>query len=396
MPQQPFSTAAHFGGDWDEDVFSTWLVSVRAQLPSPYVSLALLFTTPRYFDHAQRILELIREHTEAQVVTGSSTTGLVCAGHEFETGGGIVLHLFALPGAGFAPIRFTQADVEERQDPRLWRDQVYVGRGDSTGMLAFVDPFSMDAEGWMHQWNLAWPGTPIGGGLASGDLRNRRTQLYLNNRVHEDGGVAVALSGRAALRVIVAQGCTPVGETWTVTRARNQTIEQIGNRPAFDVFRETFASLTPEEQRQSGGSLLAGIVANSYSEEYRRGDFLVRPVIAADPERGGLAIASTPKAGQALRFQIRDPAGATEDLETVLGSASATIERRIYGACLTTCSGRGSSLFHVAHHDASRVQRFFGPSMPLSGLFAGGEFGPVARRNHIHVFSASLTLIVET
>jgi small ligand-binding sensory domain FIST len=395
MPQQPYSVAAHFGADWDEDVFTTWLKGFRAQLPAPYVSLGVVYITPRYFDRAKDILELIRLHAGTQQLVGCSTNGLVCAGHELERGGGLVLHLFSLPGAGFAPVRFTQEDLEHRGEPQALRELAFIGRGDSTGMLAFTDPFSVDAEHWLARWNAAWPGTPLAGGLAAGDMHERRTQLYLNGAVYEDGGVAVSLSGRVALRVIVSQGCTPIGDTWTVTRARENVIERIGNRPAYEVLVETYNGLSSEEKTRSGGTLFAGIVVNNYSEDYRRGDFLVRNLIGADPSSGVIALGAHPRAGQAVRFQIRDPLGATEDMEMVLASARATIDARIYGGCLVTCNGRGSGLFHQPHHDAALVQKHFGPGLPLSGFFGNGEIGPVGGRNHLHGYTASLALFVE-
>lgn len=397
MPQQAFSIAAHFGADFDEDVFTTWLEGFRAQLATPYISLGILFMTPRYFEHAESILELIRIHAGVPVLVGCSTQGLVCAGHELENGGGLVLQLLSLPGVGFAPIRFTQEDIEARADPKSWRDQVFVGRGDSTGILTFADPFSVDVEQWLAQWNSAWPGTPVAGGLAGGMIAERRTQLYLNGKVFEHGGVAVSLSGRVGLRVILTQGCTPIGETWTITRARQNIIESIGNRPAYEVLVETFNGMSTEERKRSGGTLLAGIVANSYSEDYRRGDFLVRTLLAADPTSGSIAVGARPRTGQAMRFQVRDPAGATEDMGTVLGSARSILDStRIYGACLITCAGRGTSLFHQPHHDAALVQKHFGPGLSLSGFFSNGEIGPVGTRNHLHTFSAALALFTET
>lgn len=395
MPQRNFSVAAHFGAEWDEAVFTHWLEGLRAQLSAPYVSLGVLFMTPRYFDNAPEILALIRLHAHVPVLIGCSSHGLVCAGHELERGGGLVLQLYALPGAGFAPIRFSQDDLESRTDPAEWRERVYVGRGDSTGMLAFADPFSVDGDRWLASWNRAWPGTPVAGGLASGHMRERRTQLYLNGRVYEDGGVAVSLSGRTALRVLVSQGCTPIGETWTVTRTRGNRIESIGNRPAYEVLVETFNGLTEDEKRRSAGGLCAGIVVNDHADDYRRGDFMVRNLIGADPHTGTIAIGAQPRPGQALQFHIRDPHGATEDMETVLGSARATIDARIYGGCLVTCTGRGSALFHSPHHDAALVQRHFGPGLALSGCFGAAEIGPVGRRNHLHGYTASLALFLE-
>ena len=42
---------------------------------------------------------------------------------------------------------------------------------------------------------------------------------------------------------MISQGCTPIGETWTITRAEHNVIHEIGNRPAYEVLVETFEAL---------------------------------------------------------------------------------------------------------------------------------------------------------
>jgi len=44
------------------------------------------------------------------------------------------------------------------------------------------------------------------------------TQVYLNGDVFEDGGVAVSVGGDVKLEGVISQGCTPIGESWTLTR----------------------------------------------------------------------------------------------------------------------------------------------------------------------------------
>ena len=65
--------------------------------------------------------------------------------------------------------------------------------------------------------------------------------------------------------------------------------------------------------------------------------------------------------------------------------------RRADAALLFTCNGRGTRLFDDAHHDAGVLGRRVGP-VPLGGLFAAGEFGPVGGRNFVHEFAASMAL----
>lgn len=123
-------------------------------------------------------------------------------------------------------------------------------------------------------------------------------------------------------------------------------------------------------------------------------DFLVRNLAAIDPNTGSVAIATPPRVGQNLQFQIRDALTASVDFEELLKRRLGKLrDRQIYGACLCDCIGRGSSLFGVSNHDAGIVHRLI-PGMSLSGLSCNGEFAPVAGRTRLHGYAASLGLFV--
>src|SRR5262249_39303341 len=159
---------------------------------------------------------------------------------------------------------------------------------DNNGWLCFLDPFHLDCESWLCGWNEAYAPRPIFGGLASGEASTQATQVYLDGDVFEDGGVAISVGGEVQLDGVISQGCTPIGETWTITRAERNLIQKIGNRPAYEVLAETFENLPPEEKQQARGNLLIGLVVNEYLEEFQRGDFLIRQLLGADPKTGVL------------------------------------------------------------------------------------------------------------
>jgi small ligand-binding sensory domain FIST len=60
---------------------------------------------------------------------------------------------------------------------------------------------------------------------------------------------------------------------------------------------------------------------------------------------------------------------------------------------LASCNGRGAGLFGLPHHDAAAIERRF-PGLPLAGLIAAGEIGPVGAKTFLHGFTSSLGLIV--
>jgi small ligand-binding sensory domain FIST len=207
--------------------------------------------------------------------------------------------------------------------------------------------------------------------------------------------VAIAIGGLVELAGVISQGCTPIGETWTLTRVEQNLIHNIGNRPAYSVLAETFQKLPEEEQRKSQGNLFIGLVVNEYLEEFHRGDFLVRNLIGGDPKSGVLAVGAMPRAGQTMQFQRRDAAAATEDMTELLGVSKEKLAgATVYGGCLCCCNGRGRHLFGRANHDVEIIQRCLGP-LGLAGFFCNGEIGPVGRKNYLHGFTASLALFVK-
>jgi small ligand-binding sensory domain FIST len=363
-------------------------------LEAPVVSLGLVFIAPPLFAQARQILEIIRVHARVPLLAGCSGASLIAAGHEHETDPGIALGLYHLPGAKLTPFYFTQEQVEEANGPAYWHMETGL-RGDQVnGWLAFVDPFHLDSERWLDSWNEAYAPVPVLGGLASGDQGEQGTQLYLNGEVYDQGGLAVGIGGNVSLKAVTSQGCTPIGDTWTLTRVDHNIIQEIGNRPAYQVLAETFNQLSPEDQLKARGNLFIGLVVNEYLEEFHRGDFLIRNLLGADPATGSIAVGAMPRLGQTVQFQRRSAAAAREDLETLLDRATASLAPKpIYGAVLCSCNGRGQGLFGQPDYDAATVQHRLGAA-GVAGFFCNGEIGPVGDRNFLHGYTASLAVFV--
>jgi len=355
----------------------------------------LVFMTPRFFPYAKQVLELVQVHAQVPLLAGCSSQGLIAGGDEIEENAGLSVGLYALPGAELKGCHFTQEQVEEANGPGYWQLESGIAREKTNGWLVFIDPFHLDSESWLRTWNEAYAPLPVLGGLASGDFNEQTTQVYLNGDVFTEGGVAVSVGGGVKIEGVTSQGCTPIGETWTLTKVEKNIIQEIGNRPAYQVLAETFNQLSPEEQRLARNNLFIGLVVNEYLEDFHRGDFLIRNLLAADPKSGNIAVGALPRAGQTIQFQRRSAAAAGEDMDELLDRKKKDLgSSTIYGGCLCSCNGRGQNLFGRPNHDAQMVQRWLGP-MGLSGFFCNGEIGPVGEKNFLHGYTASLALFVK-
>lgn len=389
------SIAAYWSDGMNEDGLADWARRLRARLPAKEVSLGLVFMSPAFFPHAAQVLEILRFNAQIPLLVGCSGGGLIANAEEIEGASGLVLALYSLPGATLTAVRFTQEQIEAAEGKAYWQTETGVSPEKVNSWLAFVDAFHVDGEGWLRSWNENYPAVPVFGGLASGAFPEPVAQIYLDGDVFDDGGVAIAVGGEMELDGVISQGCTPIGEAWTLTRVEQNLIRHIGNRPAYTVLSETVQNLPPDEQRKLQGNLHIGLAVNEYLEEFHRGDFLVRNLLGGDPNSGVLAVGALPRPGQTIQFQRRDAAAASEDLSELLMRKKKSLDgREIYGAALFCCNGRGKNLFGRASHDSQLVQAHFGPT-GMAGFFCNGEIGPIGSRNFLHGFTAALTLFVK-
>ena len=258
------SVSGHWAEPFEESALQRWAEELRSRLDVPQVSLGLVFITPRHFKHSRQILEILRVHARIPLLIGCSSQSLIACGQEIEENAGIALGLYSLPGANLEAFPFTQQQVEEANSPDYWRMETGLGPQQTNGWLCFIDPFHLDSEAWLKGWNQAFAPLPIMGGLASGDFNEQSTQVFLNGEVFEEGGVALSVGGEVRLVGVTSQGCTPIGETWTLTKVDQNIIHEIGNRPAYEVLAETFNGLPPEEQKRARGNLFVGLVVDEY------------------------------------------------------------------------------------------------------------------------------------
>ena len=225
--------------------------------------------------------------------------------------------------------------------------------------------------------------------MASGPGGPGANRLFADGEVVDAGAVGVLLGAEVATRTVVSQGCRPIGPPMTVTRAEGNLLLELAGAPAYRRLVETCPRCPPAEQGMVARGLHIGVAIDEYAEEHGRGDFLIRGVLGADERTGVVAVGEAVELGRTVRFQVRDPAGAREDLvELPRGRAPGP-----RGAAVLLQRAR------AGHVPPARVprrgpRRAGGPrglgADGVAGLFAAGEIGPVGGRNHLHGFTASV------
>lgn len=381
-------SAVGFGRDW-RYALDVALDGIAGITPD----VIMVFASAHLQDDLQRISEAVWHHAGSMIVIGCASSGVIGRGIEVEDEPAVSLMAMELPGAFLRPVRFTQGMLEEARDATL-AERIGVDPALVNGWFVLGDPFKMDGALLVERLNAAYPGLPVIGGLLAPAAGQRQTWVMLNGQTYGDGGVGLSIGGAFDLMPIVSQGCEPIGETWTITSVDDKWIETISNRPALQMLTDTLATLPIDMQQEAHNHLVAGLAANEYRETFGRGDFLIRNVIGFQRETGSIALGARPRVGQTIQFQLRDAATADLDLTATLLEAQLRLGgREPVAGLLASCSGRGASLFGIPNHDAAAIERRF-PGLPLAGLIAAGEIGPVGSKTFIHGFTSSLGLIV--
>ncbi len=348
--------------------------------------LALVFACGAEPDDVAAALERAGELTGAPTAIGCSAPGVIGGGRGVELTSAVSVWAGSLPGVA---VRSFHLEVL-RTSESIAVVGMPVHRADDRAAVLLVDPWSFPVDAFVEQANEALPGLPITGGNASGLRGAGSTRLLVDGVVRDRGAVGVVLGGDVVPVPVVSQGCRPVGPTMTVTAADGNVVLGLAGRPATAKLEEVLASLPPAEQAMLSGGLHLGVAMDEYADEHDLGDFLVRGVVGADPEREGLVVGDVLEVGQTVQLQVRDAESAANDLDRLL----AGVPGDVAGALLFSCTGRGADLFGTADHDVQAVRAGLRTS-GVAGFFAAGEIGPVAGRSHLHTFTASVLAFLD-
>jgi small ligand-binding sensory domain FIST len=256
--------------------------------------------------------------------------------------------------------------------------------------VLLADPYSFPIDGFVDRSREVLNGLPFVGGLAASSLGAQSARLVLDGEVYLDGAIGLLLGGTQRMAVGVSQGCRPIGPAMTVTGAERNVVFELAGTTATERLQEVLADVSPAERALAAAGLHLGIAMDEYSDRQEYGDFVVRAVLGADPDSGGLVVGDVVPVGRTVRFHVRDSTTAAEDLEQVMRRLKDRPNLGpIGGALLFTCNGRGAAFFGDANQDVQQVRKLL-ETDAVAGFFAAGEIGPVGGRTYVHGFTASV------
>ncbi|MEN9226680.1 MAG: FIST C-terminal domain-containing protein [Thermostichus sp. HHBFW_bins_43] len=381
---------------------------VSPQPPRP--TLGILFVSGAFASEYIRVLPLLSDLLEVEVLIGCSGGGIVGGGHEIEDGPALSLSLAVMPDVVVHPFHVRSHQLPDLDAaPAAWIDLIGVSPQTKPHFLILADGFSSGVSELLQGLDFAYPGAVKVGGLASGGRGPNSNALFLldartptpRREMHREGTVGLALYGNVMLEAVVAQGCRPIGIPLRVTEAEGNVILGLEGRAPLPLLQELAERLSPADQQLARHSLFIGLLMNEFKSEPTPGDFLIRVILGIDPRVGAMAIGDRVRPGQTVQFHLRDAQTSAEDLRWALSRYGA--EHNLgqsrsqeqppaarpdpCGALMFSCLGRGQGLYGTPNFDSQQFRELLG-ELPLGGFFCNGEIGPVGGSTFLHGYTS--------
>ncbi len=326
------------------------------------------------------ILAYIRQKTGIVRWSGTIGAGVLADGWECHDAPAVVMLIAQFPAGSVHTLNtVTKGDEDLAPAARTWIEAVTPGFA-----VVHGDPTNDETLNAMDSLAVGLSGGMGGAFLVGGMTASQGDHFQIADHITGGGVSGVAFGPGVEVATGLSQGCVPVGGSHLVTDAIDNVIIGLDDRPALSVLREDVGELLARDLSRIAGYVHVALpVVGSDT-----GDFMVRNLIAIDPERDWLAIGGDVAPGDRIMFVRRDPASARADMDRMLDELNARIPTRPRGALYFSCTARGPHMFGARGEEARILQRGLGDDVPVIGFFGNGEISNA----RLYTYSGVLTL----
>ena len=341
------------------------------------------------------VLDALSRTTGTPYVVGCSAAGILAEGREVESGPSLGVMAVASDKILATPFLFHD-DGDHGLTAGLRLGQRFLTSKNSDDLvLIWSDPHSIRPDRLLHGLDATLGNVPVAGAASSAQTMNDQTFQFNGVETGRRSVSGIRLGGNFRYHVAITQGCRPLGEPLAVTRSHENFILELDGRPALDVLREVSPGFLFEDSVGAFHSLFVGLVPERGSARKTGCDYLVRNIVAADPDTGVLAIADTLEEGQRIVFALREARSAREDVARMLQQVLATAgDLSFRFGFYFNCLARGQSLYQQNGVDAGFLENAL-PGVPLLGLFGNAEIAPLGGVNQVLTYTGVLVLVAD-
>ena len=202
-------------------------------------ALVLVFTTPNY--DLPLLLSGIRSVTGSAPLAGSTGAGEIVRARYMGFGAGVaVMAMTAGPYRfGIASASHIHGDLDRSGQKIARESKAEAGPSPYSAMILLGDCLAGNLqELFQGVYKITGPKTTIVGGAAGDELQFKATFVFHDDKVVEQGAVAIWIASDKPLHVTIRHGWEPVGVPLLVTRAEGTEIMELGGSPANEAYEE--------------------------------------------------------------------------------------------------------------------------------------------------------------
>jgi small ligand-binding sensory domain FIST len=366
-----------------------------AQAGMAHADAAFVFFTADHAKSPRELLEPLRRVTGTDQIVGASAAGILTGAGEVEGSHGLAVLVLASEQMAARPFLF-QPLRERDQKVGAEIARCATNRSDQNSLLTlFPDTYNGQPQRLLHGIEQEGGFIPVVGAGAAESGTAQATYQLCGDTLTTNAVAGMVLSGSFHASIDITQGCQPLTGPMVITKAENNLIYEIDDRPALEVFARLLKGPLAEDIRRALTVLFVGLPADRNENSVGPGKYLVRNIIGLDPENGILGVAEEVHEGQAMIFAFRDGQRAREDLNQMLERQAVNLRGKKPALGLYfNCCARGSSLYGLPGIDSAYIRQTLG-DFPLIGMFGGYELAPLGGANRLFAYTGILALITE-
>lgn len=353
------------------------LAQCQAELQGQSPQVGILMAAIGFdYDH---ILQTIQDTFPALPLIGTTTNGeissvlafqedslslMLFAGDTIEIGVGLGLDAGANPEQA-AQVAVAMASQSLSTIPQL--------------CITFPDSTNVDGSAVVRGLNQALGyGVPVVGGTSADNLSFDSTRQFYGGQVWQNAIPVLLIGGNIKCSCGVVSGWQPIGKKTTVTKASGLAIQEIGDQPAIEFYRQCLGAT--EVFKEYVNYPLAVFAADGQ-------EFYVRSPFTYDQNTDSLVFASKIPEGTTVQMSVASQ-------KDVLSATAASLEKAFAqypgsepaAALIISCAARRALLGTQTKREYEIFQGKMPRPIPCWGFYSYGEISPFApdRPSYFH------------
>ncbi len=412
MPAMETFTSTHFvstaatGENW-RDISKKVLEQLEAVRTEGFKpNIGFLYMTDALAADATSILTLFRSVTGIDQWSGCAALGVCAGGGEYVDVPAISVLVGQVPenhvrsfSAEGSALKKTNRELE-----------AWLNKNDPMLVVVHADPMEGDPAHVLEEIEATVGGFMIGG-LAS----SRKERAIIGRDVAGGGVSGFVFSSDVAVASALSQGCVPMGPPHEVSKADDHILAYLDGRPPIEVFSEEMEAMAErrlgykarEAILESGEKGLPRDLLRLLSGEAHvafpvpgsdQNDFMVRNIVAMDPETGQMAIAEILEDGRKMMFVHRDDDTVRTDLSaTLVALHKRVVHERgefkpraaLYISCVARAGVKFGATTDKVGGEMALLRAVLG-DIPIAGFYAAGEIS----NNRLYGYTGIIALFL--